>query len=207
MKIVCISDTHSLHDLVTIPEGDMLIHAGDMTNRGSIKDLVKFNNWIKVLPHKYKIIIAGNHDFCWEKDHALSRAVLNESIVYLIDNMITIEDINIYGSPWQPRFFDWAFNVDRGTCLKAKWDKIPMHTDILITHGPPKNILDKCERDNRVGCEDLLNRINEVKPKYHIFGHIHEGYGTKEKNNITFVNASICNKKYNPCNKPIIIEI
>jgi len=206
MKIIVISDTHNKHHNINMPDGDMIICAGDITNCGNIKDVISFKNWINKFNHKYKVVIAGNHDFCFEKNRSLCVSVLDD-IIYLEDQLITIEGINIYGSPWQPRFFDWAFNLDRGEPLKKVWEKIPEFTDILITHGPPKDILDKCERDNRVGCEELIKVINKIKPKYHIFGHIHEGYGIIKNNDTTFINASICDYRYNPINQPIIIDI
>lgn len=204
--IVLISDTHSLHRQVEIPHSDILIHAGDITNKGSLEDVEDFNQWLGDLPHKHKIIIAGNHDFCFEKQNNDARALLTNGI-YLQDELIEILNLKIYGSPWQPWFFDWAFNLPRGVELKKKWDLIPENTDILVTHGPPYGILDKTKQNKMVGCEELSKRIEFIQPKYHIFGHIHEDYGERIINQTTYINCSTCNYGYEPINKPIIIEV
>jgi Icc-related predicted phosphoesterase len=106
----------------------------------------------------------------------------------------------------QPTFFDWAFNRDRGAAIDKHWQLIPKNTDILITHGPPFGVLDKTLRGEAVGCEMLLKKVNKIKPKLHVFGHIHEGYGMIDKKNTTFVNASVLDIRYNLRNEPVIIE-
>lgn len=205
-RIVCISDTHTLHDQVSIPDGDILIHAGDLTNRGSFQDVVDFNNWLGQLPHRHKIIIAGNHDFCFERNPQESQALVTNA-TYLQDSNITIGGLKIYGSPWQPWFYDWAFNLRRGEPLRLVWSLIPEDTDILITHGPPLGQGDMTERGVAVGCEELEKRIQTVQPRLHVFGHIHEGYGTTQKGKTTFVNASTCNARYEPVNPPVVIDL
>jgi len=213
MKLVCISDTHGLQSKTyhTIPDSDILIHAGDLTNVGAKQDVLAFHSFIEKLPHKHKIIIAGNHDWCFannKKDKAPNWLTQNkDNIHYLLDEEIIIDGIKFYGSPWQPYFFNWAFNLKRGKPLKEVWSKIPENTDVLITHGPPYKILDETAGGDYTGCVDLLERIEIIKPKVHVFGHIHEAYGTKLKKNITFVNASICNFNYRPINKPIVVNI
>lgn len=208
-KIVCISDTHTLHRRIKIPDGDILICAGDITDRGELTTVVDFNNWLGELPHKYKIIIAGNHDLTFERNYPTH---LFTNAIYLQDEeYITYNDLKIYGSPWQPRFYNWAFNLDRGAPIKEKWDRIPSDTDILITHGPPMGILDSTiyqgVQNENIGCQDLLNRINQLKLKLHVFGHIHYSYGISHHHGTTFVNASVCNEQYNPINKPIVVEV
>ena len=220
MKIVAISDTHTLHNKVNMPEGDMLICAGDFTDQGSITDVAKFASWLAWLPYKYKIVIAGNHDFIFEREgysyrHTSSSADMTDiainlltekGVIYLQDQACVIEDIKIYGSPWQPRFFDWAFNADRGEELQRIWANIPEKTDILITHGPPAGILDVNVYGKGGGCQDLMNRIKVVKPKIHIFGHFHLKNGIVEQDGTKFVNATICNEKYKPVHKPVVID-
>lgn len=117
---------------------------------------------------------------------------------------MTLEGIKFYGSPWQPWFFDWAFNLQRGAEIRAKWDLIPLDTDVLITHGPAFGILDKTTRGARVGCEELLKVIEQVKPQLHVFGHIHEAYGIYSNDNLSFVNASNCDVQFNLVNPPIV---
>ncbi|MBC8109554.1 MAG: metallophosphatase domain-containing protein [Verrucomicrobia bacterium] len=206
MKIVCISDTHSHHLKVNVPEGDLLLHAGDITKRGTEGELAEFNYWIGTLPHKHKIIIAGNHDFICEEKPEVAESLITNAI-YLNDSGVEIEGLKIWGSPISPFFHDWAFNRQRGEDIKKHWDLIPIGTDILITHGPPKDILDKTFLKTHVGCEDLLHRIMLVKPKIHLFGHIHEAYGQTYDQDIQFINASIMNLAFQPKHLPIVLEI
>jgi Icc-related predicted phosphoesterase len=202
ISIVIISDTHGFHQSVDIPEGDILIHAGDLTHHGEIEEVVKLNDFLGTLPHPKKIIIAGNHDFCFERDSEACRASLTNAI-YLQDQAVVVEGIRFYGSPWQPWFYDWAFNLQRGPEIRTKWDLIPEDTDVLITHAPPFRHGDRTMMGERVGCQDLLEVVKQVKPKVHIFGHIHEGYGLTRNENTLFINASICDETYQPRNDPV----
>mgnify|MGYP006268769609 CR=1 FL=1 len=208
-KIVCISDTHGKHDLITkdLPDGDMIIHAGDVSNVGKPNEIYDFLNWFSTLPYKHKIFIAGNHDFAFEINDDIAPEYKELGVTYLMDNMVEIDGIKIYGSPWQPRFYDWAFNVDRGPAIAEKWAKIPTDLDILITHGPAFGILDDTIQGLRVGCEDLYNKIMEVKPKYHICGHIHYAYGMVTREHTTFINASNLGERYEYRNYPISLHI
>lgn len=206
MKIVCISDTHSLHKKIKIPEGDLLIVAGDITNKGNLTDLSMFNQWLGKLKFKEKVCIAGNHDFCFERDLSLAKSVLSNA-TYLHDSEVIIDGLKIYGSPWTPKFFNWAFNVDRGPDIWKYWENIPLDTDILVTHGPPYGILDKNLAGTFTGCESLFRRVSELSLKLHVFGHIHESYGQVKIGETLFVNASICDVNYAPVNAPIVIEI
>ncbi len=208
MKLVIISDTHGFHREVTVPAGDVLIHCGDITKRGNIAELDDFNEWLGELPFKHRLVIAGNHDWCFEKAREASEAKLTNAI-YLQDSEAVIDHVKFYGSPWQPRFYDWAFNLDRGLALKEKWDLIPKNTDVLITHGPPKYTLDINSGDSYTGCADLNTAVFGIAPLVHCFGHIHEAYGRFLNSFLgtEFVNASICDLWYNPVNKPIEVEI
>ncbi len=205
MRIVAISDTHALHRSVDIPPGDVLVHAGDITGHGAIDEVRGFNTFLATLPHPHKIVIAGNHDFCFEKDPVASRAELTNGI-YLQDEAVEIGGIRFYGSPWQPWFFDWAFNLQRGAEIRAKWDLIPSDTDVLITHGPPRGHGDMTCRGEAAGCDDLLEAVERVQPRVHIFGHIHEGAGVTLNGRTTFINASICDLAYRPVNAPVVYE-
>jgi len=200
------SDTHNLHYKIKVPNGDFLIFAGDMSMMGREQEIQRFNSFLGRLPHKYKIIIAGNHDFLFETNPERARSLITNAI-YLEDESIEIEGIKFYGSPWSPWFYDWAFNLPRGEPLKKKWNKIPLDTDILITHSPPYSILDKALRGGYEGCADLLYRVRVVEPLYHIFGHIHEAYGIKSEGNTVFINASNLDFNYAPVNKPIVFEL
>ena len=213
-RIIVLSDTHNAHNEIIVPDGDILIHAGDATAQGTIEEITAFGNWFRSLPHQYKIFVAGNHDWLFESSPALARQLIEETI-YLQDSFVEIENLKIYGSPWQPRFFDWACNLMRGGELAAKWNLIPNDTNVLITHGPPFEILDAAPRggslpDENVGCADLRQRVEELASfgnlKLHVFGHIHCAYGTAEKFGVNFVNASNCDESYEPVNSPIVID-
>jgi Icc-related predicted phosphoesterase len=207
MKLVCISDTHGW-ELKDIPDGDVLIHAGDMTNRGLPHEFMKFFKWTVKLPHKHKICIPGNHDFLFEKNHLYGRELLSNWRV-LINESTTIEGVKLYGMPQQPRFYDWAFNVDRNSLrMQTYVDAIPDDTEVLITHGPPAGILDLTCQHNRMGCEQLRDRVKKLsKLKVNVFGHNHSGAGTAFIDNVTFINASIVNESYVPVHSPTIMEI
>jgi len=190
LTIVCVSDTHGRHRELTVPPGDVFLFAGDLSNHGQPDDVSDFDDWLGTLPHPHKIIICGNHDFLFERDPADAQRRITNAI-YLQDSGVEIAGLKVWGSPWQPRFFDWAFNLDRGPDIAAKWALIPNDTDILITHGPPACILDMTRRGDPAGCVDLLSRVEELKPKLHLFGHIHEAAGIVETPHTLFVNASI----------------
>lgn len=208
IRIVVISDTHNRHlKAPSLPDGDVLLHAGDFSVKGSLAELAYFNDWLGSLPHPQKIVIAGNHDWCLQRTPVAARQLLTAA-TYLEDTGIWIAGLHIWGSPWQPWFHNWAFNLPRGGELAAVWRKIPDSCNVLITHGPPFGILDKVVHGESVGCEDLLSRIKGLKElKLHVFGHIHEGYGSVSAEGVSFVNASICNVRYEPCNSPVVIDL
>lgn len=207
MRIVCISDTHGLHDEVVVPEGDILIHAGDHCNHGRQSEVRKFDAWLARQPHRHKIFIAGNHDWPWQKQSRYAPLWIKSGATYLRDTAITIEGLKIYGSPWQPEFCSWAFNLPRGPLLAAKWQAIPEDVDILVTHGPPLGILDRNAGDERTGCEDLAVHVRRVRPRLHVFGHIHDSHGMVERDGTRFVNACACNYDYDPVNPPIVVDL
>ena len=204
MQTTLISDTHGLHNKLNLKGGDLLIHAGDVSGRGSEQEVMEFLKWFKTQDYTHKIFIAGNHDWFFElESYEYIQKIIPKEIIYLNDSGIRIDGFNIWGSPIQPEFLSWAFNRERGTQIDKHWQMIPKNTDILITHGPPLGILDKTTRGEAVGCEMLLKKVNEIKPKLHVFGHIHEGYGILEKENTTFVNASVLDIGYRFNNLPV----
>jgi len=206
LRIVCISDTHGHHDKLEIPDGDILIHAGDISGRGGRSEIDQFNEWIGRLPHKHKVVIAGNHDFALEKINSQTAKFMLSNTVYLRDSGVEIEGIRIWGSPWQPCFLGWAFNLPRGAALKEKWDLIPTGVDILVTHGPPQGILDLTSRGAREGCEELLLALERVRPKIHLFGHIHEARGAMNLNGTLCINASNAAPWYMTWHPPIVLR-
>jgi len=208
MKLVMISDTHGRHDKLIMPAGDILIHAGDFTPRGELKDVARFADFMAKQNYQYKIVIAGNHDFSFE-DHrsaAAQKLLQDAGIIYLNDSGLEIAGIKIWGSPITPWFNDWAFNRQRGSDIKKHWDLIPKDIDVLMTHGPPYKILDKVFNGQLVGCEDLLRVVEELKPALHVFGHIHEGRGVVKVHQTTFINASSIDVAYKKDFAPIVFD-
>ena len=218
MKILCISDTHGKHNqipsrFIDNSDGsiDMCIHSGDVSSRGYDYEIIQFINWYSNLPFKYKIFIAGNHDFYFEetKEEEIKKLLSNfPEIIYLNDSGVEIEGLKIWGSPVQPWFYDWAFNRTSET-IGAHWDKIPLDTNILITHGPIRGYLDLTTRGESTGCPILMDKMGDLKDlKLHVCGHIHEAYGRFDVDGgPTLVNASVLDLQYRMNNNPIIVEI
>ncbi len=212
-RIVCLSDTHNRmpSDRLVVPDGDILVHSGDLTMMGKEKELLQANAWFGSLPHRHKVFCAGNHDWLFQEDPEKARALMANA-VWLQDQEVTIEGLRIYGAAWQPTFFDWAFNLDRGAPIREKWNLIPPGIDVLLTHGPAYGYGDWVQNrwspnGKRVGCEDLLDAIIRTKPALHVSGHIHTGWGEYAGHGTIFVNASTCNEEYLPVNPPIVIDL
>lgn len=211
MLLTFISDTHGLHhheDLI-IPDGDIIVHCGDVSNVGKINEIEGFLNWFSSLPYKNKIMVPGNHDFGFERSFdVLNNMVDSRKVICLIDQSIEVEGIKFWGSPITPWFNNWAFNRFRGSEIEHHWNKIPDNVDVLITHGPPSYVshLSKVLDGQDVGCRDLYRTIKRVKPKINCFGHIHEGYGIYEDEETLYMNCSILDRRYNVRNKPIQME-
>jgi Icc-related predicted phosphoesterase len=236
MKITLISDTHTKHRNIgtskdfrknnqplDLPGGDILIHAGDFMNSGyNPMEAMEFFKWFDEIDnYDTKVFIAGNHDRWMQDEPEEARGILTgyKTIEYLQDEECVLyfdgpngdhpeDNIHIYGSPWQPEFFNWAFNLPRnGEEMKARWDAIPANTDILVTHGPPYGYLDiPGGQSIRVGCEMLRHRVDEIKPKIHVFGHIHGSYGHYYNGHTHFFNASVLNERYYYANLPFTFE-
>ena len=200
MRIIAISDTHGWHNKVKVPAGDLLIHAGDFTNVGEDWLVENFNDWLGTLPHRHKIVIAGNHEI--DLNHSLITNAL-----YLEDTGTTINGLKFWGSPWQPAFNNWAYNLDTAAELQEKWALIPEDTDVLITHVPPWGTLDRLPDSLPLGCQELAARLEVIRPKAHFFGHIHSGYGMRETEHTVYINAAILDEHYMLANDPIEIEI
>lgn len=206
-KIVCITDTHN-HNNIEVPGGDVLIHAGDATNKGTLDELVGFLDWFGNLPHKHKIFVPGNHDGCFNKGIVVAEALCRDNDIILLNNKDYLlqdegkRDLYIYGAPVHPKFIDddnlWGDVV------------IPDDLDILITHVPPHGIADEvCENFKQIylGNYNLRQAVADKKPKYHVFGHVHEGYGVRRIADTTFVNACICNNRNAVANPPIVFDL
>jgi predicted phosphohydrolase len=207
MRLVIVSDTHLRHGQLIVPDGDVFIHCGDMTMSGGLPQIQQTAAWLKSLPHAHKIVIAGNHDWGFADTPRAALTELSPEILYLQDSGVVISGVYFWGSPWQPWFNDWAFNLPRGTLLAEKWAMIPAATDVLITHGPPWGILDHTDAGKHEGCADLSERLAELHVKVHAFGHIHEASGEVQQGQTHFVNASICDALYRPTNPCRVVDL
>jgi len=231
MRIVCISDTHNQHEALDkrLPEGDLLIHAGDLTGLGKRSEIENVIHWFTKVAPRYNyglIFIAGNHDRCF--DPKFNKEDQNQKPTWLLDILLDLQSnfpnihylentsvevgegpnkLKIWGSPYSPWFFGdrWAFNAHRGPEIKKYWNMIPVDTDIVVTHTPIAYKLDYVPRTSEyVGCEDLRYKLDLINPKLHISGHIHESYGYEESVFTKFVNAAICDRNYEPSNDPLV---
>lgn len=218
MKILHLSDTHGFHESITDlikemileHEPEVIVHSGDFM-RHAMKsiDFEEFLNWFRKLDVKHKILVPGNHDiFCeaFENDYDLRRSVVPDSVLFLINEEVVIDGVKFWGSPYTPEFFDWGFQL-YGADGWDLWAKIPDDTDVLITHGPQLGVLDKLPDGLNVGCPFLAQRIDELKIKAHLVGHIHGAYGIHQSNDYVSLNSAILNDDYKPVNKPQLVEI
>ncbi len=176
VRVVALADSHGFERELDVPDGDVLIHAGDLSARGTLPQLEAVRDWLVALPHEHKVVVAGNHDFAFERTPGPARALFSQ-VTYLEDSLVELAGLKIWGSPWQPWFYSWAFNLQRGEALDAKWKLIPEGVDVLVTHGPPAGFGDRCHDGRQVGCADLLRHLHRVRPRVHLFGHIHEDPG------------------------------
>lgn len=218
MKIIGISDTHLKTDSLSIPEGDVLVHAGDALIKGTQEEFLRFFDWFSKLQHKRKIYVPGNHDWFTFDHYAIALAMLRErDINILVDQELVIDNVKFYGTPWTPEFCGWAWMKD-DLELAAPFGEIPEAIDVLISHGPPRGYLDKTFLGESVGSYSLLEAINKVKPSLVICGHIHEGaiqgdgeghdYLYHEDGHVTHIaNVSIVNKQYLPVYEPKVFQL
>lgn len=231
MRFCFISDTHMNHRRLKIEPCDILCHTGDFSMAGYMTEATQYLRWLAEQPARYKVFISGNHDFCCQVKTDGFLQLVDEinieaqetgnsrrgNLIYLQDKQVDIEGIKIYGSPWQPWFHDWAWNFPRHhasykLAAQKTWGAIPDNTQVLLTHGPPHKIMDLVPRalpgeDPEVGCKYLLERVLQVQPQVHAFGHIHEGYGVEHRGPTTFINASTLDGTYKNINQPFYMEI
>lgn len=207
MRAVILSDTHDQLSLIKVPEADLLIHCGDATRKGTARQIHRFNEELAALPHPNKIVIPGNHDLLFDRRPKTARKLLHPSIHYLQDTAVVINGLKIYGTPWVHGMGEANFNAftlpPRSLDLSERRKAIPDDVDILVTHGPPFGIL-----DSGYGCTNLRWRIEEIRPKWVVFGHVHSAYGTytDPDSGVNYVNAANCTSAYEPTNPPIVIE-
>lgn len=212
MKFVLLSDTHERHrQIVDVPYGDVLIHSGDFTLQGDYLSIENFAKWLEGLPHPHKILVAGNHDWGFQKNPEKARGIIAThapSVTYLEDSSCTVGPYKVFGSPWTPYFYDWAFQYRRGDAGTRQWWKMPLDTDILVTHGPSFGRLDLTPHGVHAGCEQMSERMSQLFDlKMHVFGHIHHSYGIIERHGIIYANASICDEAYRPTREPLVVDL
>ncbi|SFX55518.1 metallophosphatase domain-containing protein [Marinospirillum alkaliphilum] len=209
MRLVLVSDTHGRHEELVLPEGDCLIHAGDFSSGWQLEDVAAFLQWFAGQPHRHKLLIAGNHDRCFEALPEQMLQLIPEGVIYLQDSACELEGIRVWGSPWTPRFFDFSFMLSRGEPLAERWRRIPDDVELLITHGPPHGLADQTSTGEHVGCEDLKQRLQQLPQlRLHVCGHIHEGYGIypDRSGRHTTVNASSCRWADPGLNPPLVLD-
>lgn len=211
MRVVHLSDSHQfLSQDFPLPDGDVLVHTGDFTNNGSVEEFKKFNDWLGLIKHKFKAIIVclGNHDvYVWKDSWSKMKSLLSNATYVPIFEMIEIEGIKFYGCPWH-YWQTWHYKNKITTNEKTKFDTIPSGVDILLTHGPRKGVLDFADGWMESGSQELLSRINTVKPRVHLHGHIHESAGNIYSNSILTLNSALVDWKTTKIvNQPQVFDI
>lgn len=222
MRICFISDTHSKHRAIDVPDADILVHCGDYTFAGTIPEVNDFLLWFSKLPHNHKIFVNGNHEVGFYRNIPLYRQLIPKSIIYLENEEVNVEGLKFYGSPYTKEFGSWAYMYYTDEEAKTLWDAIPDDTDILVTHQPPYKIHDGApymqgreglfvpcldEEGDPAGCKVLRERVRIVKPKVHSFGHIHEGSNYSVIEDTVFINAAVCDGKYKPTNPITVVTL
>lgn len=204
-KIVCLSDTHGLHRQVSIPESDILIHAGDLTGLDkSLNSIREFDEWLGELPHSHKIVVPGNHDFAFEENPFPQSLFRNATV--LINQEIRILGLKIWGSPVTP-LYGGAFGLSSAADRRKLYANVPAGLDVLVTHGPPYGILDYAPNGIHLGCRELLKTVERTNPRVHIFGHIHGAHSVCTGPPTTFVNAALVGVNDLVTHAPIVVEI
>lgn len=208
MRAVLCSDLH-MNFPDDLPDGDLVVMCGDYSYRGTIQETNDFNEWLASLPHRYKIFIAGNHDFIFQNNKSLAKNMITApDTFYLEDSGIELQGIKIWGTPWTPTFYDWAFMLDdESPQMEARMKVIPSGLDLLISHGPPKGILSMTTGGDDAGCSSLLAAIERAQPRFVACGHIHEGYGQQQLGSSLIINCSLLNERYRRVNAPVIIDL
>lgn len=210
-RVVCISDTHNQHESIVLPPGDILIHAGDATSAGSLREFQRFGKWLSA--QRYSLIVAtpGNHDWLAQEDSQAAQNCFTGPVKYLIHEAFEWEGLKFFGSPWSVEFNNWAFNYPEAEASEL-WSAIPDGTEVLVTHGPPHLYGDVLgplgsKPGTHVGCPELLRAVDRIKPLIHCCGHIHTGADLYERGRTTIVNASQLDDRYAVVNEPFIIDI
>lgn len=202
-----------------VPDGDVLVHAGDLTNTGKYVELLHVVDWMKNLPHEHKLIVCGNHELEVSGDTQLVKDIFEKDGIRVIhDEVVDIDGVKFYGQPRTPEFFDWGWMYRRGFEANQIWSGLPEGIDVVVCHGPPFGYGDVCpDYTNRhkgtsaslvhVGCAEQAQRLSEVKPSFVVCGHVHFSYGPHATPwGTVVVNSSICTERYEPSNRPPVIN-
>ena len=207
MRLVVVSDTHGQHEALGCLEGDVLIHCGDFCDgfRRDPRDVEAVDSWFAKQRFDLVLCVGGNHDFSAE-DRVGNGGPVFEHAVWLQDQVHIHREIKFYGSPWLPHLEGWAFYLT-SEALREKWSMIPGDTNVLITHTPPFGILDQPRSQQHCGCPHLLERVEAVKPRFHVFGHNHASAGVQDRGATTFVNASIVDSSFNVARSAVILDL
>jgi Icc-related predicted phosphoesterase len=209
LDLVVLSDNHTYFDFLEVPAGDILIHCGDFSYRGNSDEVYAFIDWIKKQPHKHKLWIPGNHELSLEDFPYNIETIDAESGAVCIHNKEHIIDgIKFFGSAYTPKYGTWAF-MNTEEQAKRYWENAPLDVDVLVTHGPPKGVLDMTISGDHAGSQALFDYVKKVNPHYHFFGHIHEAYGVDIYTSCktVFINACVLDEKYKPLHQPIKLPI
>lgn len=215
LRIVCLSDTHGQHERLTgdfaVPDGDVLVCAGDTTARGTLAESLAFLHWFAAHPHHEKVLVAGNHDAAWadrSTRHDLDREAWRLGVTYLAHHAGTTRKtgLAVFGSPWTPEFMNWHFMYPRySRRAEELWQAVPGGLDLLVTHGPPFGTLDRTGGGILAGCSDLALAVNRARPRLHVFGHIHEAAGVVTHAGTVSVNASVIDERYRLARGPVVV--
>lgn len=204
-RFVCLSDTHNHHRALEVPDGDVLLHAGDFTMNGTEAETRDFAEWFEALPHRRKVLIAGNHDRMFQERPEEARALVHFAD-YLEDEALEIDGLRLWGSPWQPEFGGWAFGRPAGAPMAEVWNAVEGVVDILLTHAPPKGLMDRIHNGVGIGCAALTEALPGIAPRLHVFGHVHESRGTHLSHARLSVNAATCDHRYRKAHEPIVVD-
>lgn len=239
-RLVCLSDTHGQHGRLTgsfaVPDGDVLVFAGDACTSGTPEEWAAFCDWLGALPQTHKLVVAGNHDWPLQESRpewdvsarygsatveAARRRLLEAGAVLLEDAGFEAVGLTFWGSPWVPFFNDWAFNLPRGgPHLAEARRRVPTGLDVLVTHGPAFGVLDRTVVGDHAGCELLAARLAALDadgagPRLHVHGDIHEaagvhappfGHAPGAGDRIT-VNAAVLDAAYRLARAPVVVDL
>lgn len=215
VRVVCLSDTHNQHwKFPTLPAGDVLVHAGDFTREGTQREILDFNDWLGQQDYHYKIVVPGNHEVLFQESWFTARGLLSNANHVLNDQGVEILGKRFWGSSWTPEFCGWAFGYGQREG-ELRWTQIPVGLDMLITHGPPSLVFDttfdkKTKQLKNVGCRPLRREVFErARPRFHVFGHVHQSYGLDTIDGIVCANVSQLDERYaqEVHRRPVVLDI